>query len=72
MNELEWSAWLGQMQNEIGVLSTNNMLMEIRVKNLTATLEQQSELIEALKERCQTAEKANQELKEQIQPHRKK
>lgn len=72
MNEIEWQAWLGQMQTEIGVLSTNNMLKDIKIATLSEKCTQLSDLVEALKDRCQQAEKANQELKEQIQPHRKK
>jgi hypothetical protein len=72
MNEQDWLAWLGQMQTEMGVLSTNNMLKDIQIKRLSEECTHLSDTVEALKERILKAEKANQELKEQIQPHRKK
>jgi hypothetical protein len=72
MTDAQWSAWLGQMQTELGVLSSNNMLLNIQNASLNEENANHLALIEALKERILKAEKDNQELKEQIQPHRKK
>lgn len=72
MTDAQWSAWLGQMQTELGVLSSNNMLLNIQNTQLTEENANHLALIDALKERILKAEKDNQELKEQIQPHRKK
>lgn len=62
------SRWLGRMQTEIGVLSTNLMLVQIQRDALAAKVAADAELIEALKARCQAAEDANRELKAQFQP----
>jgi hypothetical protein len=72
MTDTQWSAWLGQMQTELGVLSSNAMLLNIQNAQLTEENTNQAALIDALKERILQAEKDNQVLKEQIQPHRKK
>lgn len=72
MTDTQWSAWLGQMQTELGVLSSNNMLLNIQNAQLNEENTNQAALIEALKDRILNAEKDNQALKEQIQPHRKK
>ena len=62
------SRWLGRMQTEIGVLSTNLMLVEIQRDALAAKVAADAELIEALKARAQTAEDANRELKARLRP----
>ncbi len=45
------SRWLGRMQTEIGVLSTNLMLVEIQRDALAAKVAADAELIQALKAR---------------------
>ncbi len=65
------SRWLGRMQTEIGVLSTNLMLVEIQRDALAAKVAADAELIQALKARVQGAEEANRELRQQIQPKMK-
>ena len=62
------SRWLGRMQQEIGVLHTNIMLLEIQRDALVAKSTADGELIEALKARCPAAEDANKELKAQLRP----
>ncbi len=62
------SRWLGRMQTEIGVLSTNLMLVEIQRDALAAKVAADAELIEALKARAQAAEDASRELKARLQP----
>ena len=60
--------WLGRMQQEIGVLSSNVMLLTLQCDALRTQAQLDAELIEALKRRCQAAEQDNQALKAQIQP----
>jgi hypothetical protein len=72
MDNKLWESWLGKMQIEFGVLSTSNMLLELQVASIQEENKHHLELIDALKERVLLAEKANQELKEMIQPKRKK
>jgi len=62
------SRWLGRMQTEIGVLSTNLMLVEIQRDALAAKVAADAELIEALKARAQAAEDASRELKVRLRP----
>ena len=68
----QWIQWLGKMQSEIGVLLTNYMLLEIKLETIEKENKNHLDLIDALKERILLAEKSNQELKEMIQPKRKK
>jgi hypothetical protein len=56
------------MQQEIGVLHSNIMLLELQCESLLAGSQKDSELIDALKARCQAAEDANKELKAQLRP----
>ena len=60
--------WLGRMQQELGVLSSNLMLVNLQRDALENKVLADAELIQALKARCQQAEQANAELKAQIQP----
>ena len=60
--------WLGRMQQELGVLSSNLMLVTLQRNALQAKLVQEAELIEALKARCQSAETANETLRALLQP----
>lgn len=62
------SQWLGRMQQEIGVLQTNVMLLNLQQDALRAQTHADAQLIEALKARCQNAEQANAELREQLRP----
>lgn len=71
-NQSEQSLWLGRMQNELGALSSNIMLLEIQRDKLAAKVLADTELIAALKERIKIAEEANTELKAMIQPERRK
>jgi hypothetical protein len=68
----EQELWLGRMQNELGVLTSNLMLLEIQRDKLAAKVIADAELIEALKNRIKIAEEANTELKAVIQPERRK
>lgn len=61
--------WLGRMQQELGVLSSNVMLLTLQRDSLSVKVAQDAELIEALKNRCQQAESANEDLRVQIQPN---
>jgi hypothetical protein len=67
----EQSAWLGKMQNELGVLYSNVWMLEIQKERLTQRVLQDAELISLLKERILKLEESNTELKEMIQPERK-
>jgi len=60
--------WLGRMQQELGVLSSNLMLVNLQRDALENKVLDDAELIQALKARCQQVEQANAELKAQIQP----
>lgn len=68
----EQDAWLGKIQNELGVLYSNVWLLEIQKERLTAKVFQDAELISHLKERILKLEEANAELKALIQPDRRK
>jgi hypothetical protein len=68
----EQDAWLGKIQNELGVLYSNMWLLEIQKERLAAKVLQDAELISHLKERILKLEQANTELKEVVQPQRKK
>lgn len=68
----EQSLWLGKMQNELGALSSNLMLLEIQKEKLTTRVLADAELIAALKKRIEIAEQANEELKAMLQPERRK
>jgi hypothetical protein len=68
----EQDAWLGKMQNELGVLYSNVWMLEIQKERLTNRVLQDAELIAHLKERILKLEQANTELKETIQPERRK
>ena len=72
MTEEIMNAWVGSMQNEIGVLTTNLMLAELKIDSVVGENTRLTDHIEALTNRCHLAEADNQALKEQIQPHRKK
>jgi hypothetical protein len=67
----EQDAWLGKMQNELGVLYSNVWMLEIQKERLTQRVLQDAELISHLKERILKLEQSNTELKEMIQPERK-
>jgi hypothetical protein len=67
----EQSAWLGKMQNELGVLYSNVWMLEIQKERLTQRVLRDAELISLLKERILKLEESNTELKEMIQPERK-
>jgi multidrug efflux pump subunit AcrA (membrane-fusion protein) len=70
MNEtLIQTQWLGRMQQEIGVLQTNLMLVNLQRDALLQKTQENTALIDALKIRCQSAEDANAQLKRQLQPH---
>jgi hypothetical protein len=60
--------WLGRMQQELGVLSSNVMLLNLQRDALAAKVALDAELIDALKKRCLVAESANEELRAQLQP----
>lgn len=60
--------WLGRIQQEIGVLSSNVMLLTLQCDALRTQAQLDAELIEALKRRCQVAEQDNLTLKAQMQP----
>ena len=63
------SQWLGRMQQEIGVLQTNLMLLQLERDALATKISDAAALIEALKTRCKAAEEANVDLKAQLQPN---
>lgn len=63
--------WLGRLQQELGVLSSNVMLLTLQRDALQEQIQTKAQLIEALKVRCSAAEQANAELREQIQPQLK-
>ena len=60
--------WLGKMQQEIGVLTTNVMLLSLQCDALQRKTVTDAQLIDALKSRCHAAECANEQLKTQLQP----
>ena len=60
--------WLGKMQQEIGVLTTNVMLLSLQRDALQSKTVADAQLIDALKSRCHAAECANEQLKAQLQP----
>jgi hypothetical protein len=66
----ENDAWLGKMQNELGVLYSNIWLLEIQKERLAQKVISDAELIAHLKERILKLEEANTELKAIIQPDR--
>ena len=72
ISESLFDAWIAKVQTELGIITTNNLLLEITNKALEQENTNHIELIEALKVRILSAEKANQELKESIQVKRKK
>jgi hypothetical protein len=72
ISESLFDAWIAKVQTELGVITTNNLLLEITNKSLEQENINHLELIEALKVRILATEKANQELKESIQVKRKK
>lgn len=69
-NATEQDAWLGKIQNELGVLYSNYWLLEIQKEKLTHRVLADAELIAHLKERILKLEQANTELRESIQPER--
>ena len=64
------SAWLGEMQRELGVNASNLMLKDLVIADLEQRVETDAALIEALKKRALDAEGANVELKVMIRPER--
>ena len=60
--------WLGKMQQDIGVLTTNVMLLSLQRDALQSKTMADAQLIDSLKSRCHAAECANEQLKAQIQP----
>lgn len=68
----EQDAWLGKIQNELGVLYSNVWLLEIQKEKLTKRVLADAELISHLKERILKLEQANDELKAMIQPDRRR
>ena len=72
ISEELFDKWIAKVQSELGIITTNNLLLEITNKSLQDENVNNLALIEALKVRIIETEKSNQELKECIQPHRKK
>lgn len=66
------SAWLGRMQTELGVLSSNVMLLEIQRDQMAEKIAADAALIDALKKRVQVAEAARDELANQVRARKKK
>lgn len=72
ISESLFDAWIAKVQTELGIITTNNLLLEITNQALEQEKINAFELIEALKARIVLAEKGNQELKELIAEKRKK
>ncbi|WP_345815299.1 hypothetical protein AAGS40_23305 [Paraburkholderia sp. PREW-6R] len=66
------SAWLGRMQTELGVLSSNVMLLELQRDQMAKQITQDAALIDALKRRVKEAEAARTELAEQLRTRKPK